>query len=76
MNLKTLIAKVLKEEPENISDSSGTTTLKSWSSRKHVELVMEIENTYNVQFTTPEIVGLRSLQEIAEALKVRGVVFD
>lgn len=76
MKLKSVIANVLKENEENITDSASTKTLKSWSSLKHVDLILAIERTYAVKFSTAEIVRLQSFKDIVAALTKRGVAFE
>lgn len=76
MKLKKIIAKVLNESEGNITDSASTKTLKSWSSMKHVDLILAIEHAYTVKFATSEIVRLQSFKDIVEALTKRGVALE
>ena len=76
MNLHALIADALKEKVENITDASSTKTLRSWSSMKHVSLVMALEKAFGLKFTVAEIVMLKSVREISEVFMKRGVTFS
>lgn len=73
MDLKKLIAAVLRVEEEQITDDTCTKTLKAWNSTKHVELVMAVEKQFGIRFTTPEIISLQSVRQIEAILSTRGI---
>ena len=73
MKLETLFSNLLQEPIESINEETSPRSTRSWDSLKHLELVMAIEGTYSVQFSMPEIVGLNSLGNIRQILKLKGV---
>jgi acyl carrier protein len=44
-----------------------------WDSLKHIELVVAIEKTFDVELTEDEIAAMRSVRKIREILQERGV---
>jgi acyl carrier protein len=44
-----------------------------WNSLKHIELIVQIEATYQVRFSRTEIASLRSMGEIRSLLSRKGV---
>ncbi len=73
MKLEALFANLLQEPIESINEETSPRSTRSWDSLKHLELVIAIEGAYSVQFSMPEIVGLNSLGNIRQMLKLKGV---
>ncbi len=73
MQLEALFANLLQEPIESINEETSPRNTRSWDSLKHLELVMAIEGAYSVQFAMPEIVGLNSLRNIRQLLRLKGV---
>ncbi len=73
MKLEALFANLLREPIESINEETSPRSTRSWDSLKHLELVIAIEGAYSVQFSMPEIVGLNSLGNIRQMLKLKGV---
>ena len=57
-----------------ITDTISPKTLLSWNSLRHVELIMAIEQSYNVMFSTPEIISLTSFAGVRDMLLRKGAV--
>ena len=73
MQLEALFANLLQEPIKSINEETSPRNTRSWDSLKHLELVMAIEGAYSVQFAMPEIVGLNSLGNIRQLLRLKGV---
>ncbi len=73
MQLEALFANLLQEPIESINEETSPRNTRSWDSLMHLELVMAIEGAYSVQFAMPEIVGLNSLGNIRQLLRLKGV---
>lgn len=71
-DLRSLFARILREPISNITDAVSPKTLLSWNSLRHVELVMEIEETYSVTFSTAEIIALNSFIGVRDMLLGKG----
>ena len=73
-DLQNLFARILREPLSKITDTISPKTLLSWNSLRHVELVMAIEQSYNVMFSTPEIISLTSFAGVRDMLVRKGAV--
>lgn len=73
-NLIELVAGVLNVAPEYLTLASGPKTVSQWDSLAHVTIAAAAEQTYRVELTMPEILGIRSIGDLQEALQRRGAV--
>lgn len=73
MRLEEVFAGVLEEPADSLDDSSSPETVITWTSLRHVTLLVEIEKTYNIRFSNAEMTTMRSLGDIREALLKKGV---
>jgi acyl carrier protein len=72
--LEDVVAAVLGVDPAGLSDGDGPATIDRWSSRRHLELVVALENHYRVSFSNEEIFRMRSLGDLRETLRGKGVL--
>ncbi len=73
-NLTALLAELFGMREEEITDSLTMKDLAAWDSLKHMELVVAIEQTLGIELTFDEIVAMRSVREIKDVLRKRGVI--
>jgi acyl carrier protein len=74
MKLDELFSLVLGERCTNMSmEQINPTTIRSWDSLGHIRLVTAVEDTYNVSFTSREIMTMRSLADFQRVLSCKGV---
>jgi acyl carrier protein len=73
MNFDALVAGVLEVEPEQIVDDASQDTLASWTSMRHIELVVTLQEAYRLSFSYDEINGLRTIGDLRGALAAKGV---
>ena len=73
MKLEELFATVLREPVAALSDTASPTTVRSWDSLRHIELVMAAEAEYGVRFETSEVVTIRTLGCMRELLQQKGI---
>lgn len=71
--LQKIFSEILKEPVENISIESSPRTLNSWDSMRHVELVIAVEEAYNISFSTTEITSINSFRGFSTMLESKGV---
>ena len=57
--LKKVMARVFEISEEQITPESSPDTLEQWDSLKHMELIVEIENHFEIEL--PEIAIIESL---------------
>ncbi len=72
--LRELMAELLRM-PQN--EITGTLTMKetdSWDSLKHMELIVTLEETFDVQLTADEIITMLDMEGITKVLTDKGVL--
>lgn len=72
--VEALLADVLQIPAEQINDDLAMKDLDAWDSLKHMELIVGLEQQFDVQLTFDEIVAMQSVSEIKRVLGERGVV--
>jgi acyl carrier protein len=66
-----LLAEVLQIPAAGINDDLEMKDLDVWDSLKHMELVVAMEQAFDIQLTFDEIVAMRSVREIKRVLSER-----
>ena len=66
-------ASVLKLHPASLTDDSSSENTQNWDSLSAARLVTAIEETFNVELTTTEIMRMRSIGTTREMLRRKGV---
>ncbi len=74
--LYSLVAKVLDIEALTITPETSPDTVENWDSFNGLMLVSELENVFGVKFTMDEIVAVKKVGDITEALKRHGVELE
>ena len=69
-----LVASVLNVDPGSLTQSSGPKTVSQWDSLAHITIASAVEQTYGVELTMPEILGVRTISDLNDALQRRGAV--
>lgn len=73
MRLEQVFADVFRRPEEEFSAESTPLTTSGWDSMKHIELVMAVEEAFNVRFGAAELATLRSLGQFRQVLTRKGV---
>jgi acyl carrier protein len=73
VQLQDLIALTLKVPAAKITPSLRNEDLSAWDSMGHVNLMMALEQTFDVYIEVEEFAGLTSVPAILEFLKARNV---
>lgn len=66
--LTALLARVFQVDESEINDNTSPENTEKWDSFNTLNLVMELENEFNVQFRFDEIVAIKCVKDIKEAL--------
>ncbi len=69
--METVVAEVLQIPAGTVTDDLAMKDLDVWDSLKHMELIVSLEGSFEVQFTFEEIVAMQSVGEIKRVLKQR-----
>lgn len=72
MTLEELIAAVLDVPAGALTDATSQSNLSNWSSMAHINLIMALEETYSVSFTTEEIQVVKSIGDARRLLRTKG----
>jgi acyl carrier protein len=71
--LTELVATVLDLPAGDVNDDLGPATHADWTSVKHLQLIVAMEDRYGLSFTRDEIRAIRSVRDAREGLLARGV---
>lgn len=73
--LKQLLADVFGEDPQSITDESSIDTIDQWTSLRHLNLVVALEERFNIQLNEEETLEIISVALIKAVLADHGIVF-
>lgn len=73
MTIHEFIAKLLKIPADRITDEASMKTIPEWDSLKHMELIVGLEQHYDIELTGDEIAEMTSVDAIKKVLEGRGV---
>ena len=73
--LKQVMADVFDIDANTISDSTSVDSVKEWDSLKHLNLVLALEQQFNVTFSVEQTVEMLSYPLIKTVLAEHGVSF-
>ena len=68
-----IMSQVFNTDKNSINEFSTMNSVENWDSLKHIDLMMSIEEEFEITFMADEIAGMNSFKKITEALKSRGV---
>ena len=69
--IKNIMSVVLEVEFDRISDSDDTKSIDNWDSINHMNLIVALEEEFNVLFDDEEIVELTSVKNIYSVLTLK-----
>jgi len=67
--IKMLIASVLSIDINRLEHKTTINDIASWDSMKHLEIIIHLEQVFNITINEGEVVGLISLGKIIELVK-------
>jgi acyl carrier protein len=68
-----VLAAVLEVPVAEMNDDVGPATHDTWTSIKHLQLIVALEDEYGVALTRQEIRSIRSVGDIRRILRGRGI---
>lgn len=66
--LRNVFSKVLDIDPMLINEKTTIDDISEWDSMKHMELIVETEKEFNVEFMPHEIILLNTVERIMSSL--------
>jgi len=67
--VKAVMSQVFGIPQDSIGDDASPEVIKNWDSVKHLNLVLTLEEEFDVAFTDEQIIELMSYQVIVEKLE-------
>ena len=67
--LKKIFSTVFKINEDKIDDKSSPSTVKGWDSLKQMNLVIAIEEEFDVEFDEDQIIAMQNFESIYNILK-------
>lgn len=65
----SVISKILGVPIKDLNEQSSPETIEGWESLKHMNLVIALEEEFDVQFEDDEIVNLLNIKNIIQILQ-------
>ena len=75
LKLKQVLARVFNIDPEIITEQASPDNIENWDSLRHMNLVLALEEEFNVEFTDDQVVEILSYQLIKLVLQEHGITF-
>ncbi len=67
--IKKVLASIFLVEISGIGDDASPETVEEWDSLKHMNIVLALEEEFDVQFEDDEIVDMMSYKDIRSIIK-------
>lgn len=62
------LAKTLQVSPESVNAMSSMANLEQWDSLQHINVIVDLEETFQVSFSPDEVTQLNSVEAIYHCL--------
>lgn len=72
--LTEIVADVLEVDPSAVTDEDGPTTLPEWTSLRHLQLIVTLEEVYQLSFSYQEVRNVESIGRLRAILQVKGAL--
>lgn len=66
---RAALARALKTDPAKITDEATHADLAAWDSVHHMNVIIALENDFNIEFDDAELAGLNSLPRLVDAVE-------
>ncbi|MEU5695024.1 acyl carrier protein [Actinosynnema sp. NPDC020468] len=73
-DFEAVVAGVLEVAPAEVTDDATQDTLPSWTSMRHIQLVVTLEEAFGLAFDYGEIRDTRSVGALRGLLRAKGVL--
>lgn len=71
--LKQIMSQVFEVPIEEITENTSPDTVEKWDSLQHMNLILALEETFNVTFSSEEITEMLNYKLIIMTLREHGV---
>ena len=73
--LYQVLNRVLQIDPSQYRDDIGPESVPAWDSLRHLAMVSELEDTFDIEFGMEEISRMRCIGDIKKCLIAHGIQF-
>ena len=63
-----IVGKVMGVPHGAVTDLSSPASIKQWDSLRHMRLILAVEESFGIQFSEDEIVGIKSVGDVIKYL--------
>jgi acyl carrier protein len=70
--INSVFVEIFDDPSLRIGPETTASDIQDWDSIAQVKLVLAIEEVFNVQFTTDDVAGFKSVGDVVAALRKRG----
>ncbi|MGX7829151.1 acyl carrier protein [Actinokineospora sp. 24-640] len=67
-----VVAGALDVDPALVVDTAGPDTLATWTSMRHIQLIVSLEEAYGLSFDYQQIAGVRTIGDVRGVLRANG----
>jgi acyl carrier protein len=71
--LKEVLSRIFNVNLDMITDDASPDTIENWDSLRHMNLVLALEEEFDVEFTDDQVVEILSYKLIKIVLKEHGI---
>ncbi len=64
-----VIARIMKVAPDSINDESSPDTILIWDSGRHIDLVISLEEEFDITFDEQQIIDMMNVGLVVEVIK-------
>lgn len=68
-----IVSQLMEVPLEEVNEDSSPENLEKWDSFHHINLILALEEEFNINFTEEEIFQVVEVGIICETLKIKGV---
>jgi acyl carrier protein len=69
--VRQLVSDIFAVPLEQVDANSSPETIEAWDSMQHLNLVLAVEDRFNLQFTPEEMEQMRSVEQIVTMVESR-----
>ncbi len=74
--LKEILSNVFNIDKQSIDGSCSPDTIETWDSMRHLNLVLALEDYFNITLSEEQIVEMMNYELIKEILREHGITFS
>ena len=75
LKLKQVLSRIFSVSLDMITDNASPDTIENWDSVRHMNLVLALEEEFDIEFTDDQVVEILSYKLIKIVLQEHGVEF-